>query len=302
MINKFDIAIALRTYPGTKPIRTRPIFKDDKFKLVEMGLRSLKASLGNLKFKIWALLDSCPYKWEELFKKYFKKDQLIVCHLDNAGEITSTQKAIDILIKQKFSDVVYMAEDDYLYLPNKFQKMIEFLNQDFVDFITPYDHIDYYKSSFHNYKSNIKISEDLHWRDVSCTCNTYLTTKSTLYNVKDIFLRSYSEYFPFSNKNLLKKKYIKYIFSFFKRASVDADVWLSLTKFDIFNFFKILEFLHINPDYFGFYYRAWRVNWKQILFGKKWKLWCPIPSIATHLEKDFLAPGVNWDKWMDYYT
>ena len=40
--------------------------------------------------------------------------------------------------------------------------------------------------------------------------------------------------------------------------------------------------------------RAWLHCWKQILFGKRWKLWVPTPSIGTHMEKAFLAPSIDW--------
>ena len=32
---------------------------------------------------------------------------------------------------------------------------------------------------------------------------------------------------------------------------------------------------------------------KQIIFHKKYKLYCPIPSIATHLESEDIAPLVD---------
>ncbi len=60
--------------------------------------------------------------------------------------------------------------------------------------------------------------------------------------------------------------------------------------------FKILRFLCQDREIFWLYYKAWRLNWKQILFGKRWKLWCPIPSIATHMEKKSLAPVIDWDQ------
>ena len=31
---------------------------------------------------------------------------------------------------------------------------------------------------------------------------------------------------------------------------------------------------------------SWARYWKQILFGQRYRLWVPVPSIATHMEKD----------------
>ncbi len=73
-------------------------------------------------------------------------------------------------------------------------------------------------------------------------------------------------------------------------------MWLSITKCKVFNFFKIIRYRVQNPNVYNYFFRAWRYHWKQILFGKKWKLWSPIPSIATHLEKNHLAPTIDWKK------
>ena len=37
-------------------------------------------------------------------------------------------------------------------------------------------------------------------------------------------------------------------------------------------------------------------NATQILFGRRYKLWQPIPSIATHMENISLAPIIDWDQ------
>ncbi len=297
----FDVTIAIRTYPGNKHSDSRPIFKSDRYKLLDVCLKSLKNSLGSLRIKMFALLDNCTPKWEDLFNKYFNKNELEVLHLKKAGEIGSMEVAMNILIKQKFSEIVYMAEDDYFYLPNQFEKMVEFFkkNNSEVDFITPYDHLDHYTLPLHNYQSKIKLFEGKHWRTVATTCNTYLTSKKNLIKTKDIFLKSYSSQKIFTNFILKKKNFLNKIFRDFLPRSADADVWLSLTKMKIYNLFKILKYRSQNPQMFGIYFRTWRYNWKQVLFGKKWNLWCPIPSIATHMEKKHLAPAIKWDRFFE---
>lgn len=32
------------------------------------------------------------------------------------------------------------------------------------------------------------------------------------------------------------------------------------------------------------------------------RLWTPIPSIATHMVKDYLSPGINWERIYGYYA
>ena len=210
---KFDVSIALRTYPGNKHSNSRPIFKNDKYKLFDVCLKSLKTSLGSLRFKIYALLDNCPPKWEESFDKYFDKNELEVLHLKDAGEIGSLEVAMNILINQRFSEIVYLAEDDYFYLPNQFEKMVKLLKSDSeVDFITPYDPIDHYTIPLHNYQSKIKFFAGKHWRTVATTCNTYLTSKKTLIKTRDIFLRSYSSQKLFSNFILKKENFLNHFF------------------------------------------------------------------------------------------
>ncbi|GAH40202.1 unnamed protein product, partial [marine sediment metagenome] len=226
----------------------------------------------------------------------FDKNELEVLHLKNAGEIGSLELAMNILINQNFSEIVYLAEDDYFYLPNQFEKMVKLLKSDSeVDFITPYDHLDYYTYPFHKFQSKIKFFAGKHWRTVVSTCNTYLTSKKTLIKTNGIFLRSYSSQKMFTNiiLKLKKENFLKQIFRDFLPRSLDADVWLSLTKMKIYNLFIILKYRYHYPKVYGIYFRTWRYNWKQVLFGKKWNLWCPIPSIATHMVKTCLAPGID---------
>lgn len=297
MQKKYDVAIALRTYAGTKPSRNRPLFGDNKYKMVDLCLKSFKDSLGSLKIKLWAIFDKCPQEWDDLFRKYFNRKELKIIKLKRSGEIPSLKSAMDILIKQKASEIVFMAEDDYFYLPNQFEKMVKFIQSDLeVDFITPYDHLDHYTRDFHKYPSYIKVFGGRHWRTISTTCNTFLTTKKILIKTRNIFINSYMAKNLFSKSIFTKIGLLNRIFYDFIQPPRDSDVWLSLTKQDIFNLFKIFMFRFRNRGIFDIYFRAWRFNWRQILFGNTWKLWCPIPSIATHMERRVLAPTIDWDE------
>lgn len=296
-IKKYDVAIAYRTYPSTNPNSNRPIFQNNKLKLVELCLKSLKKSLGSLKVKLWAFFDSCQAEWDVLFKKYFDDNELEIIHLQHAGDLGSYVLAMSKLIEQNDSEIVCMAEDDYFYLPNQFEKMIKFMRYDNeVDFITPYDHSDYYNLELHEYLSKRKEFADKPWKTVSTTTGTFLTSKKNLKKTKNVLLRyskiRKSHLYQFLSKN----KILTYFFRHFNDPSTDADIWLSLTKLNVFKFVKISKYKRVNQRVFYIYFRAWRYSWRQILFGRKWNLWCPSPSIATHMEKDFLPPGIDWNK------
>ncbi|HXE41689.1 MAG TPA: hypothetical protein VN516_01600, partial [Candidatus Baltobacteraceae bacterium] len=46
----------------------------------------------------------------------------------------------------------------------------------------------------------------------------------------------------------------------------------------------------------GSIFLAWYYCWKQILFGRRFTLWTPCPSIATHMVAGLEAPGIDWQK------
>ncbi|MBI5458142.1 glycosyltransferase family 2 protein [Methanobacterium sp.] len=269
MRTKYDLTIAYRIYP--KVSKNPLVFSDDKYKLSELCLRSLKESLGDLRAKLIVLLDNCPPEYIDLFKKYFDQEDLELIELDGVGNLSTFGMQIELLLEQNFSDVVYFAEDDYYYLPNQFSEMINFLekNND-VDFVSPFDHIDYYKFNFHDYKNKIKFSEKKHWQNVATTCLTFLTTKKTLERTQNIF-----------------KTYAK--------GNYDTSIWASLTKFNIFNPFKLFKYKE-KPYFIAVFFKSWRYSFIQHLFGKKWTLWTPIPTIATHIESEDVSPTINWLK------
>lgn len=268
---KYDLVIAYRIYP--KVSKVPPVYPDDKYKLADFCLRSFKEGLGNLKVKIYALVDACPPEYQDLFKKYFSPDELeLVIYDERQGNYGTFKEQIRILLEQTDSEYIYFAEDDYFYLKDQFKDMLDFIKQEKdADFISPYDHLDYYLNDFHKYKSEIKITSQRHWRSGASTCLTFLTTKEKLRQAKEVFL-SYS---------------IK---------SLDVNIWAALTKYKVFKL-PFLSFLQKQKRWlWGVWWRTWFFGWKNILFGKKFKVWAPIPSIANHMENNFPAPTINWDE------
>ena len=193
--------------------------------------------------------------------------------MDGIGNFETFRLQIKILLEQNFSDLIYFAEDDYFYLPNQFVEMVEFLkdNSD-ADFVSPYDHIDYYRTNIHEYESTIKISKNKHWRTAGSTCLTFLTTKKTLEKTKKTFL-SYG------------------------KGNPDWTVWLSLTKNSSDNMKILIKSLK-HPGNIRNLYRSYSTNNNQVLNNKIYKLWIPIPAIATHMEKECLSPTIDWENVM----
>ncbi|MHA1284999.1 MAG: glycosyltransferase [Promethearchaeota archaeon] len=267
---KYDLAVAYRIYPliSGEP----PVYRESKYKLAKLCLESFKECLDDINIKIWAIMDNCPKNYENLFRMFFKNEDLKIIHLNNFGNQGTFNLQIKILSEQKDSELVYFAEDDYYYLPSQFKKMITFLkNNDDVDFVTPYDHLDHYSFPFHNYKSKIKVYANKHWRTINSTCCTFLTSRKILRKTKKVF-------------------------QIYKNNTILLSSWVCLTKYKVFNPFFISKYLSFRKDISYYYYKAWRYGWRQILFGRKWNLWCPIPTIATHMDKNYLSPTIDWKK------
>lgn len=266
MGKSYDIAVAYRIYPRVSKIPA--LHPENKFALAELCLRSFRASLGPLRTKVFAILDGCPAEYESLFSKLFDDDDLEFVRLAGAGNQSSFRRQLELLLDQNFADAVYFAEDDYFYRA-PFSPMLNFLPR--ADFISPYDHPDYYDLPLHPRAQRISAGETQHWRMAASTCMTFLTTKSTLARAETIF-------------------------STYMDGNLDVSLWLSLTKQTVTNPLAMWQLFRQRASLPCWRYvrRTWENGWRQVLFGPRFSLWTPIPSIATHIEKAFLAPAINW--------
>jgi hypothetical protein len=269
-MNRYDVAIAYRIYPQVADSARGLPFADDKLRLSEICLRSFKECLGSLRVKLWAIVDGCPPEYAALFKKYFDPGELALLETNGIGNRATFLQQIEVLLAQRDSDVVYFAEDDYFYLPGQFHSMIEFLSQQKdVDFVSPYDHLDCYTMDLHRKPKWLRVYSGRHWRTASSTCLTFLTKRETLAKAQSA-LRSY------------------------KRRSLDCSVWLSLTKHRVFNPFFVARHLAGERLFSKIVLKSWLYGWPQIVFGRKWNLWIPVPAVATHLDSNALSPNVDW--------
>lgn len=266
-LSDYDLVVAYRIYPGISKIP--PIFSQDKLKLSEICLKSFKESLGNLNVKLIVLMDNCPSSYQLLFEKYFDKENLDLISLNGIGNLATFNLQIKLLMEQNYSNNVYFAEDDYFYLSNQFKEMIDYMDQyQDVDFVSPYDHRDYYHHPLHQHSNQTRSTNERKWKTVNSSCLTFLTTKNTL-------------------------KEVEYILKTYTKGNYDSSMWLAITKYQTnpLNMFK-------SPEMRKIIFSAWMNSWRQILLGKRFKLWIPQPSIATHMENNYIAPGVNWKEIM----
>ena len=269
-MSSYDIAVAYRIYPRVAKSALGLPFSGNKLHLSEVCLRSFKESLGSVRAKIWVLLDGCPEEYAALFLKYFDSRDLVLLRLPGIGNQATFGKQLDILLEQTDCEFVYFAEDDYVYLPDQFSRMLDFLRTyDDAHFVSPYDHLDCYTCEIHRFPKWVRVQANHHWRTAASTCLTFLT-----------------------RKDVLRQK--RYLFRSYSWRNHDCSLWLSLTKLSLFNPLEFLRFAVKEPLFAKIIAKAWLYGWPQIFFGKRMNLWIPMPGLATHLDNKALSPGIDW--------
>ena len=260
-----DLAVAYRIYPGVS--KSPVVYSTDKFRLSKMCLESFKRAIGGLKVKVWALLDGCPSEYEQLFRETLNTEDLDILSLDKIGNLATFSLQIDLLTQQSQAPYVYFAEDDYFYFPNALEKMVQFMreNQD-VDFVTPYDHPDSYYTSSRFERHFVRPFGDRHWRTASSSCLTFLTTRECLGRTHSTF-RTYS------------------------RGNGDYPLWCALTqRLEVAN-----PRVHAHDSFrLKAWLKIWRWGYAALLFGRRYRLWTPLPTLATHMESSCLSPSIDW--------
>jgi Glycosyl transferase family 2 len=264
---KYDLAICYRIYPG---LSGNPIFGfKEKLALLRLNLETFRESLGNLRVKIWVLLDNCTPPYAELLKKIFPETDMEVIRLAGEGNGATFRRQVDILSAQTDSDLVYFAEDDYLYLPGSLQRTVEFMvaNPD-ADFATLYGHPDSSNKFTHRFRSEEIARDNTRWRKVVSTCLTFMARKQALVESTGVF-KTFSQ-------------------------NPDLAIWMALTKIRVCNPWSWVRSIGDGLFFSASHALAWRYAGYQILFGKRRTLWSPMPTLATHMETNGLAPGVDW--------
>lgn len=265
----YDLVVAYRIYP--KISKVPPAYPNDKYKLSKLCLESFKKATEGINIKVYALLDNCPKEYEDLFTENFKKENLEIINLDNIGNKATFKKQIEILSNQNDSDIVYFAEDDYFYIKN-IKNLVEFIKSGQADFATPYEHPACYDSN-NALKNTDKVFENQKYTTVQHACLTFMTKKNTL----------------ISNK--------RYLSIFSNWFGSDFVIWGCITLG--IKFFKYAKLI-IKPKNYGIenmkvFGSMWIFAWHRFILNKKYTLYMPIETFATHMESNYLSPNIDWD-------
>ena len=261
-----DLFITYRVCP--KSAGNRPYFDGDKEGLVRLCAKSFRIGLGSLEPKMEVLLDGCPASYRKIFQETFEgsKVDLSFVETPGIGNLPTFKRQLESAKGRK--GMIFIAEDDYLYLPGAVEKAHDFLRTfGYEGFATLYDHPDYHNGSVQHlpeYHTNLGKPMGRHgraWRQRASTCLTFMATGRAL-DEGYHRLASYSE------------------------GNHDCSTWLTLTKPR-----------RSKPDDPDPYYRqAWKHCNYEMSCDDKFPLWSPTPSWSTHVVKGMLAPGINWDE------
>jgi hypothetical protein len=267
-----EVAVAYRVYPGVS--RVPMIHRDNKLLLVESAFRSFARSLKDVDSRMWVILDGCPPEYRVALSKWFPVERMQFIDTERIGNAQTFLLQGRILLEQTVAEAVYFAEDDYAYAPGEFGNLLRFLEKGRnVDFVTPYDHPDYYDHPIHRVPTEEQEFEGHRWRSAATTCLTFLTRKSTLEKTWPVF-RTYAEGIP------------------------DAATWLMLTKLGLFSPKRLLGSV-TNRDVLRIYARAWQYGGLGNCVSPRYKLWTPVPGFATHLESTRIAAGHDWKSYLE---
>lgn len=268
MSTNYDLAVAWRIYPGVS--KTPIIFPDNKFQLVKTCLQSFRLSAAGLRVRYFFILDGCPSSYNDLIRSIFDAADITIIETPSIGNWATFSKQIEILLHQTDADAVYFAEDDYLYRPGEFKKMLEMLHSaNDVSFLSCYVHMDTFTHPIHQHPKEQRLVNGQQWKTDSSTCLTFLTTKQTLLATKDVLLT-------------------------YSKGNNDCAVWLVLTKTFVLNPLAYIRFFFTSKESFNILKMAVKYSFRYFFSGKKYKLWIPYPAIGTHLEKDLVSPDIDW--------
>jgi hypothetical protein len=266
----FDLAVCYRIYPR---VSANPILGfTDKLALVQLNLETFKEAMGDLKVKIWVLLDNCPPAYPALVKAIFPHTPMELIELGGEGNGATFIRQIDLLAGQQDSGLVYFAEDDYLYLPRSLEQAVAFMRRHpEADALTLADHSDYHRRYVDRIRSREYTDEGRRWRTVVATALTFMMRRQALIESADV-LKTYC------------------------RGNSDLGLWMALTKLRVFNPWCCLRGFGDGKFIPGSQALAWWHTWRYILFGKRRTLWAPLPTLATHMEQRSSALGVDWEQ------
>jgi hypothetical protein len=267
----FDLIIVYRVYPG---IAKNPLmYNQDKRSLAELCFASMVQALSGVKAKLFVILDNCP-EYSEFFLKHWPDQNIeFIFNIPSAGNAGTFRQQAEILMGYTIEQPVYFAEDDYLYRPGAFRAMLDMLQSSKADFITPYDHPDYYSMPLHSLFEKKAILQDgiRAWHKRYSTCLTFMTRAGILANTWAVFS------------------------TYCTKKNFDSSIWFVLTGIRLLNPY----FLLLQPSWYMLtvYTKAILFTPLQLFIGKRYLLIAPSPAVATHFETGYTSPGFDWQSY-----
>lgn len=125
---------------------------------------------------------------EEVFNEWFNG---VTVHYKTCDSSTSSSlSALDVALQFEGHEIVYLAEDDYLYAEDSYQLFEEGLRV--FDYVTLYDHPDKYMSASPNpyvtpnkfgagaEQTRVYLTKSSHWKETNSTTMTFAARVQTL--------------------------------------------------------------------------------------------------------------------------
>jgi hypothetical protein len=263
----FDVAVAWRIYPGVS--KTPLIHADDKLAMVATNVKSFHQSAQGLKVRYYFILDGCPERYVDTIHELLAGETIDIIRTDRIGNQATFLKQIDVLLGQDDAEVVYFAEDDYLYKPAEFVKLHHLITTERdVDFVTCYCHNDIFTHPIHEHSRQVKYASQHLWIGDSSTCLTFMTTRAVLAETAKVF-RTY------------------------RAGNHDCSMWLTLTRTHLLNA-RAMWRLREHTECRTILKLAWKHGWRHLLTMRRYSLWAAYPGIGTHLEASFVSPETDW--------
>ena len=78
---------------------------------------------------MYCILDNCPHEYETMIKNYFIAEDVEFIRFNGAGNLKTFGSQIEILLNQKYSEIVFFAEDDYIYRKGTINSAIQLIKK-----------------------------------------------------------------------------------------------------------------------------------------------------------------------------
>lgn len=243
--------LVYRLYPGENAKR-RPTFHS-KLLCLRSAVQSLVRVPG-ARLLLLVDADELPSAFAALLPSDLPVERLF---LGGIGNGPTYQRQLELLEELPPEDVVYLSEDDYLYRPEAFPRLVgavEALPE--VDYFGLYDHPDRYERTDDARpaaRRQVWYAEDSHWRWAESTCMSFGARVATLEADRALHRGFVVAGDNYSNPLTRWRNYD------------DRGMWRKLQG-------------------------VGRYRWRR----PRRVLATALPSLSCHMDTSFLAPGVDW--------